>query len=928
MRERIILAPGANGGELIKSLAMHGANCFNLRIVSAGELARIAMMRSGMAITEDFLSTREETAIVAEAIKGEDYFGKATYSDIQEIAAAIRRIRCLVAGSDEAGQIRDILGKGIFGGKNKALLSAYRKYMEITSERKLVDSVSLMRKAALECQPVDADFCVLEEYPLNPLEKALLNRLSLGKARASSLGELFGVKDAPLNVNSFKNCYGAPNEVESILSDIYSGRNLDKCTIAVTDPATYGQLFFDYALLYDMPITFGCGIPIINSNPAKLLVLYYHWMTGGFFGAAALNAMLSSRAFDRSKLYGLYPKADENFSPRTYAEVLGGIRLTNDKATNDKHLECFKWAIAEEEALLDQKKETACPAGASLSQDPEQPETTLINEKAYKALSRKKACIPYLEVLAGELALPAEDFIAKYSYIRKGSESNSQRLLMMLDIAASNAIYEELKVMRRSRVEQSLEDMLLNVLKLGVAMSRSEEGKLYVTGIDGALSSPRENLYIAGLSASKYPGSPRENYLILDADLRLFGDGAEYMTSEGIVGRKRDRLLALARLASGLGSSINVSFAGLNVSELKRDNASSLVFELYREKSGKNATSKELEEHITRVDYFEPAISVTRKVGEAYNEGKDVLPRPSDEEGEAVPVQWNLDREYSPSALYSFFRCPRAFMLEYILGIPEPDEDRPFEVIAADESGTIAHSLMGELGNSDMSLEDFLRVSGECFDRFIAQHPPLVARNAEAERDQFLDMMETAYSMDPHREVVLWEEDVHCTHESGVRIHGFPDRVEKLEDGSYLVVDFKSARTIGHVQDDIDTCLQIVLYAYLMEQKGFRISGGEYRYIRLGETVSCKYDQEMKDALMGKLMDFKNCLLSADFPIPDNVYKEQVYPAGGSPGQNSERKNPISTGGTKGKNDSDPCKYCKFGMICGKGQETGGLGDE
>lgn len=70
MRERIILAPGVNGSELAKSLVTHGVNCFNLRIVGAGELARIAMMRSAIAITEDFVSSREETAIVAELKRG------------------------------------------------------------------------------------------------------------------------------------------------------------------------------------------------------------------------------------------------------------------------------------------------------------------------------------------------------------------------------------------------------------------------------------------------------------------------------------------------------------------------------------------------------------------------------------------------------------------------------------------------------------------------------------------------------------------------------------------------------------------------------------------------------------------------------------------------------------------------------------------
>ena len=101
MRERIILSHGANGSELIRNLAMHGVNSFNLRVVSAGELARLVLMRAGVAITEDFLNGREETALVAEAVKGEAYFGKATYSDIREITGAIRRMRTLVIEPEE-----------------------------------------------------------------------------------------------------------------------------------------------------------------------------------------------------------------------------------------------------------------------------------------------------------------------------------------------------------------------------------------------------------------------------------------------------------------------------------------------------------------------------------------------------------------------------------------------------------------------------------------------------------------------------------------------------------------------------------------------------------------------------------------------------------------------------------------------------------
>ena len=47
------LAPGLNGNELTRSLALHGINCIGMRICGAAELARLALMRSGISISED-----------------------------------------------------------------------------------------------------------------------------------------------------------------------------------------------------------------------------------------------------------------------------------------------------------------------------------------------------------------------------------------------------------------------------------------------------------------------------------------------------------------------------------------------------------------------------------------------------------------------------------------------------------------------------------------------------------------------------------------------------------------------------------------------------------------------------------------------------------------------------------------------------------
>jgi CRISPR/Cas system-associated exonuclease Cas4 (RecB family) len=850
MRETIVFAPGLNGQELIKNLAMHGKNCINLRICNAGELARTALMRSGISIKEDFVDSDEETTLVAKAVEGESYFERPSYSDIKELASAIRRMRSLVSDANEGKAIEDTLSKGIFTEKNAALISVYKKYMDLLASQKVVDAITLERRAAMNCDPIDAGFITLQECPLTPLDEAILTRVSGGKYQQKDICSLFDKLDSGTKISSFKNCYGAPNEVETIIADVYNGKKLDECTVAVTDVTTYAQLLFDYALLYDIPVTFGCGIPIVNSNPAKLLSLYYNWMTRGFFGAAAINEMLGSASFNRSKLYDMFPDTGEGFSWRVFYEMLGSLKLTNDKKTNDEKIAELKKTVTDE---------------------------------------KKKQVIPCLEIVANELALPVEEFISKYSYIRTGTDKNRDALLMSLDIAASATIYGELSTIHKAGIEQDTEGLILSILKNNVCSQRSEAGKLHVTSISGAVSAVRKNLYIAGLSASKYPGSPRENYLLLDSDLKLFGTGADFLTADGKILRKRESLLKLASLASALGSDIHVSYAGLNVSELKRDNASSLLFELFRQEHGADATAKELEAVVEKVAYFAPAVSVTRKVGDAYDKGLKIS-MGTDNSEVALNFGWNLDNEYSPTALDTFFSCPRRFLLSYVLGIPEPEDDDPFEIISAAEAGSMAHSLMEELGNTTITGDEFQKMAERSFDKFISEKPPLISGKVEAEKEQFMEMMETAYEMDPHREVVLEEENVHCVHESGVKIHGFPDRVEKLDDGTCLIVDFKTGRSVKHVQDDIETCLQVLIYAYLMEKKGLKISGGEYRYIRLGETVTCKYDDEMKNALLERLNSFKEAMVNGEFPVPD---PEEIK-------------------------DKNPCKYCKYGNICGK----------
>ncbi len=893
--EKIILAPGVSGNELSKSLAMHGVNTFNLRICGDKEMARMGLMRSGVSVTETFLNFQEENNVVAEAVElvnaeisdgdlsndqGDGYFSNPSNSDIQQIANALRRMRSFVTDEDEAAKIEECLSKGEFMDKNNALISVYKKFIEIIESRNLMDSISLIRLSIAKCHAITgAEFYVLEEFPLSPIQKKLIEVLSGGNYKRTNLFELFKTdkidKDNPLKINSIKNCYGAANEVETILDDIYRDKALDTCTVAVTDPKAYSQLFFDYAVLYNIPITFGCGIPIINSNPAKLLQLFNYWMNGGFYGADAINDMISSDVFHKGVLKSYFAEKIESFDEDKYPvifrrvkEILGDIRFTNNLEENKKRMAGFRNALAFEEDAL------------------------------------KKACEPYLEIMAEELAMNAEDFVKKYSYIRQNSETTTDNMLRLLDNSALNAIYDEMKILRDSKVDQSSADMIGSVLSSSVLKSRCEQGCLYVTSIDGAVSSIRDYLYVAGLSATKYPGSPTENYLLLDTDISLFEEEEDQLkdyTSDGKINAKKKKLYCLVDVACSLNNTINLSYAGLNVSELKKDNESSVIYEIYRKVKGPNATSKMLEADTKKVEYFEPAISLGRKVGENYNQGKKITQVDIKSRNKVIN-KCSLKTSFSPTSLDMFFQCARKFKLNYILGVSVIEEEDPFEIISAAELGSLIHTIMERETIAQMEKDEFLKCSGEYFDRYIDEHQPMVKQDIDKEKAIFLDVMELAFDMDPHNKAVLKEEDIEVLHEeSGVKIHGYPDRVEEKGDGSVIIVDYKTGRKLKHVEDDINTCLQVVIYAYLMEKKGMKVSHCEYRYINLGETVKCKYDDEIKNQLTEKLKIFKKCMEENTFEIPETANTEKYQ-----------------------KKDEYACNYCKLDKICGKDKKIWG----
>lgn len=851
MKEEILIIPNSN--KLSLSLAYQNKNLFNTRIFTPVELAREALLRSGKICNKEFISRNDELSYYKELIDSVSYFKTSKLADIKSVNQTINTIRKLVI-TNENKELKANLLKGKFKEKNDALYEIYEKYINKLNSENKVDTIGLIRYAIDNAEPIkDTELIVLNEYPLQPLEEMLINKVSSGITR-KSVFDLFEVKGNDIHIESYKNCYGSSNEVATIIDDIFTDENkeMDQCVVACADYPTYSQIFYDYACKNDIAITFGNGISIINSYPGKLLQQYHFWSGEGNFGWEPFFKLIYSPYFNFELLNSLvHIENPEKHDDQKFWERISRLRLTNDAIINKQRIEEFK---------------------KSISRD--------INDN-----DKLEKFVPSFEAIASELALPVEEFLDKYFTTR-----NANEFVIKLDESAKKTIVNEIKSIKNMGLDIT-DDVIETLLRKPTYRQGNKPGHIHITTIEDALSSLRNNLYVCGLSSTVYPGSPKENPLLLDDDLKAFNNNE--LTSSGKILNKREALLNLVKLASALNNKIVLSYPGLNVSELKNNNASSLMFEIYKLDKGQDKSLEDFKKDVTPIGYFEPKLSKTNKIGDKYNGPNEII---------FNALKSNNDKKssihlgrYSPSALNTFFNCRKQFFYQYLIGIPNPNKYNPYEIIPANESGTLAHSLMEYLADHrELSLDEFKELAATAFDEYLKITVPLVPEKAENAREEFVEWLEHGYKMDEAnpRKVDFKEEDKTTLHdESGIMIHGFPDRVEETNDGKAVVIDFKTGRD-EHIEDDVDTCLQVLIYAYIVEKECHKqIDHCEYRMLRKENgIIKCKYDQEIKDKLTEKLLVFKNALDTGDFSIEPMSKQEE----------------------------RDKCQYCMFGDICGK----------
>lgn len=435
-----------------------------------------------------------------------------------------------------------------------------------------------------------------------------------------------------------------------------------------------------------------------------------------------------------------------------------------------------------------------------------------------------------------------------YSFIKNYSKSinkiDKQALKILENLFMAFDKYEVL--------DDRIYEVLSDILGTGISSSLFDSGKLSITTIDQAFSSIKSNTFILGIS-NDYPGTPKENYLIFDEEYEKIDSTKTFVSTE-IIKQKEELFKALLSVSGNT----YITYPTYTLGDLKDSNPSSLITE-YIKKDMKiygysdSSIHKEMDmiKELSlnqRIDSIKPRVDV-----EPYN------------------VEALLNKEYPPSKIFEFLNDnPLKFILESFYRVYMDDPDDPFQVIPANTKGDIIHFLMEGFQKDKVSINDFKEKALVEWDKMMKKRPPMVDMR-QAKLD-FMDGIEKVYNQDSGNTFDSAEIEYHYTFPNGIKVGGRYDRLEKDSLGRFILVDYKTGKSMHQKDEDPNTCIQGLLYAEIIEKcRGIQISRIEYRYPYAG-IVHITNSLENKQFVYQKIEEFKQKILQGELYCENKAY--------------------------------------------------------
>ena len=756
------------------------------------------------------------------------------------------------------------------------------------------------------------------------------------------LDYLYQIDSCPAEIEKpnliIKKSYGESNEVKEVLRELKRRFiPLDKAAVYYTSKEPYSQLFYDLSCKDKLAITYGEGINIRNTAPAKLYFYLLKWISEDY-SARVLSTILNS---------GILRIDEEGIFPAQIASLIReeGIAYGRERYCKvlTKKLEKLESRadIAEDDYRITRLSLAIKVLEDIFKQIPAVDENGQINTKG----------------LISGLA----EIIKKYSRISAQFDAEAAKII--IDELDNCLIYLDETDFRETI--QFLEE-LIDGLRVGV--SQAQEGHLHISSYSKGLPM-REYNFVLGLDSNKFPSQGMEDPILLDIERENLG------RLELKRDKQKDERYKLAGLITNLEDNIYLSFSCFDTIENRENTPASILLQLYRlcqreeeadysdllnslDKAAEfipyqeNDLLDEAEYCLYRIIRETEQINIKKVLENVYldiNQGIKALQNRKEGfnqyNGKIELASKDIDpREsdivFSASRFELIAKCPYCYFLKYILKVKAP-EDIEYDAgrwLDPLKRGSLLHSIYEsfyrEICSSDQkpSFEkhwDLLcKITEEKLQEQRQEWQPLNETIYQIERNEILQScrvfllseeenadqgkaiyFELAFGKTDqesnedvldenshHKGINIEKEVVEIELASGkkVKIRGFIDRIDQLDENTYNIIDYKTGSTYGYSQRDYfkkGRQLQHALYALALEEI---------------------FTEDINVELAGYI-----------FPSLKGEGQRYLRPIANNSGKRKDIRNiieilldTISSGTMVMTDDSKDCRFCDYQLIC------------
>ncbi len=624
LEEKVLIMPSFSAGrQLIEAMTRENISSLNLNVETlqdiAAEICKLQLFKNDISVISSTRGAFLINGIIKSLMEKRALYylnqlemTPGVYSSIYNALLELR-----FSGYTSTELKTDVFVNESKGNDIKLILDEYEKAL---TTYKYIDEPSLLSLAAkLAVKDQDKIYIVPSNLSLKPLQKEFLQKLlndkceilhfSNPKALAkpasyfiqteqdnvqfyNSSAWLFDQANMPGDVEkSFIDlfqAYGEINEVREVISQIrQSGIPLDRAAVFITSHEPYSQLFYNMSQKHGLPVSFGDGIRISNSNPGKFLTALLNWIEADYrlsvfidmlnSGCVRLNAKnLSTEDMNAKNV------STEDTNPKNVSTKDTNAKDTGEKPPMGRIIRLLKksgigWTRSRYDKQLDK---LIAELDARLVNAEGKEKDWILSEMntARNAKDLIDGILTQIPEKSATGALYLGSFVRGLAAIlKKYCNINSE-----LDAEAQGTLTQTLEDLAGDPdMEISLNEAIAAVRNITdnirIGASSPKPGHLHISHYRKGVWVHRDVNFIIGLDSQRFPGRTCEDAILLDKEKRRLKSGFDLGKDKPSVNQYE-----MCQLISSLQGSITAGYSFFDTTENREIFPCSLLLQLYR----------------------------------------------------------------------------------------------------------------------------------------------------------------------------------------------------------------------------------------------------------------------------------------------------------------------------------------------------------